>query len=285
MGRPLSFFSEAFQVVAVVLRHITTSFITTQRRTFTMLRRHMTFNNNEAALTSASKVLVRVPLLVLVLCAMEPVAASSRQVLFGIDAGPDPTDVPSPTDAAPTASAPTTSAPTTSAPTSTPTSAPTAACVDAATTVTYSKHTIFNPFNPSNPLQMESFAEGARCDVKDCVEVGDISMIMNKEDCQAAATAMGSDYMFQFFSASVEAADAPFGCWAVEYNMPVLNGKKAVFWNSGTKDTAIVSLDGGGCVEMPTNNPTCKYSKDSPGDANYVSPQPIYPVCAHHTQP
>jgi len=102
MGRPLSFFSEAFQVVAVVLRHITTSFITTQRRTFTMLRRHMTFNNNEAALTSASKVLVRVPLLVLVLCAMKPVAASSRQVLFGVDAGPDPTDVPSPTDAAPT---------------------------------------------------------------------------------------------------------------------------------------------------------------------------------------
>merc|ERR1712028_3791 len=133
MGRPLSFFSEAFQVVAVVLRHITTSFITTQRRTFTMLRRHMTFNNNEAALTSASKVLVRVPLLVLVLCAMRPVAASSRQVLFGVDAGPDPTDVPSPTDAAPTSSAPTTSAPTTSAPTA-------AACVDAVTAVTFGRY-------------------------------------------------------------------------------------------------------------------------------------------------
>merc|ERR1711865_425481 len=265
MGRPLSFFSEAFQVVAVVLRHITTSFITTQRRTFTMLRRHMTFNNNEAALTSdsASKVLVRLSILVLVLCAMDPVAASSRQVLFGIDAGPDPTDVPSPTDAAPTASAPTTSAPTTS-------------CVDAVTAVTFSKHS-----------DGQSFAEGSKCDVKDCVEVGDITMIMNKEDCMAAAAAFGSDYMFGFWSAGVEAADAPFGCWVVEYVLPE-NNSKTVFWNSGTKNVAIVSLDGGGCVHQDVAaDPTCKYSHsftDGWGLAD-ESPQPIYPVCAHHTLP
>merc|ERR1711865_208706 len=244
MGSPLSFFSEAFQVVAVVSRHITTSFITTQRRTFTM-------------------VLVRLPLLVLVLCAMKPVAASSRQVLFGVDAGPDPTDVPSPTDAAPTASTPTAST-------------PTAACVDAVTAVTFSKHS-----------DGQSFAEGSKCDVKDCVEVGDITMIMNKEDCMAAAAAFGSDYMFGFWSAGVEAADAPFGCWVVEYVLPE-NNSKTVFWNSGTKNVAIVSLDGGGCVHQDVAaDPTCKYSHsftDGWGLAD-ESPQPIYPVCAHHTLP
>merc|ERR1711865_675465 len=207
---------------------------TTQRRTFTM-------------------VLVRLPLLVLVLCAMKPVAASSRQVLFGVDAGPDPTDVPAPTA-----------------------SAPTAACVDAVTAVTFSKHS-----------DGQSFAEGSKCDVKDCVEVGDITMIMNKEDCMAAAAAFGSDYMFGFWSAGVEAADAPFGCWVVEYVFPE-NNSKTVFWNSGTKNVAIVSLDGGGCVHQDVAaDPTCKYSHsftDGWGLAD-ESPQPIYPVCAHHTLP